>query len=77
MCGIHREADSDLKQLSNNDKLRSSNERQKISFCIIALPSTNKWVIIVYQISEASGGAVARGVIVKPAGCGFDPHSRR
>ena len=26
---------------------------------------------------EASGGAVARGVTVKPTGCGFDPHSRR
>ena len=26
---------------------------------------------------EASGGAVARGVTVKPTGCGFNPHSRR
>ena len=27
--------------------------------------------------SEASCGAAARGVTVKPTGCGFDPHSRR
>ena len=26
---------------------------------------------------EASRGAAARGVTVKPTGCGFDPHSRR
>ena len=26
---------------------------------------------------EASGGAMARGVTVKPTSCGFDPHSRR
>ena len=26
---------------------------------------------------EASGGAVARGVEVKPTGCGFDPHPRK
>ena len=26
---------------------------------------------------EASRGAVERSVIVKPTGCGFDPHSRR
>ena len=28
-------------------------------------------------ILEASRGAAARGVTVKPTGCGFDPHSRR
>ena len=28
-------------------------------------------------VSEASRGAAIRGVIVKPTGCGFDPHSRR
>ena len=26
---------------------------------------------------EASRGAAARGVTVKPTGCGFDPHTRR
>ena len=26
---------------------------------------------------EASRGAAAQGVTVKPTGCGFDPHSRR
>ena len=26
---------------------------------------------------EASRGAAARGVTVKPIGCGIDPHSRR
>ena len=30
----------------------------------------------IYYI-EGSRGAAARGVTVKPTGCGFDPHSRR
>ena len=43
-----------------------------------------RYVFLIYNLtdfrkslSEASGGAVARGVTVKPTGCGFDPHSRR
>ena len=32
---------------------------------------------ITHVTFEASRGAVARGVTVKPIGCGFDPHSRR
>ena len=30
-----------------------------------------------YLNVEAGRGAAARGVTVKPTGCGFDPHSRR
>ena len=29
------------------------------------------------NITEASRGAAAQGVTVKPTGCGFDPHSKR
>ena len=28
-------------------------------------------------LKEASRGAAAQSVTVKPIGCGFDPHSRR
>ena len=34
----------------------------------------------IYKVSmrfEASRGAAAQSVTVKPTGCGFDPHSRR
>ena len=30
-----------------------------------------------FKIQETSRPAAARGVTVKPTGCGFDPHSRR
>ena len=30
-----------------------------------------------YTTYEAGRGAAARGVTVKPTGCGFDPYSRR
>ena len=33
--------------------------------------------IINIELIEAGRGAAARGVTVKLAGCGFDPHSRR
>ena len=33
--------------------------------------------IIIRKKPEASRGAAARGVTIKPTGCGFDPHSRR
>ena len=29
------------------------------------------------NVNEASRGAAAQSVTVKPSGCGFDPHSRR
>ena len=32
---------------------------------------------ILFKIREASRGAAARSVTVKPTGCGFDPHSKR
>ena len=32
---------------------------------------------ILYQKNIRRRGAAARGVTVKPTGCGFDPHSRR
>ena len=45
----------------------------------IAIRPTFIWqeYIKVIIIIEASRGAAARGVTVKPTGCGFDPHSRR
>ena len=30
-----------------------------------------------FILLEASRGAVAQSVTIKPTGCGFDPHSRR
>ena len=44
-----------------------------------------EWVYILENVNickylikkEAGRGAAARGVTVKPTGCGFDPHSRR
>ena len=32
---------------------------------------------VIEKKNEASCGAAARGVTVKPTGCGFDSHSRR
>ena len=31
----------------------------------------------ILELSGATRGAAARGVTVKPTGCGFDSHSRR
>ena len=36
-----------------------------------------KTINVLFCINEASRGAAARSVTVKPAGCGFDPHSTR
>ena len=33
--------------------------------------------ILYNKVNNASRGAAARSVTVKPAGCGFDPHSRK
>ena len=34
-------------------------------------------ILFIYYSFEAGRGAAARGVIAKPTGCGFDPHSTR
>ena len=43
----------------------------------VILKWRNKTNIGIIMVFEVSSGAVARGVTVKPTGCGFDPHSRR
>ena len=35
------------------------------------------YLVIIEYVVEASRGATAQGVTVKPTGCGFDPLSRR
>ena len=41
----------------------------------------NKYLFLIYYAfinnTEASSGAAAGSVTVKPTGCGFDPHSTR
>ena len=48
-----------------------------VFFFLLNYKSLKMTVQSVLQKSEASRGAAARGVTVKPTGCGFDPHSRR
>ena len=56
--------------VSHNTKRRP----MAIFYAVLRISEINS--MIIYKI-EASRGAAARGVTVKPTGCGFDPHSRR
>ena len=52
-----------------NHNIQGLNKYKCFEINVIIINKTFIW--------EASRGAAARGVTVKPTGCGFDPHSRR
>ena len=49
----------------------------KIGWLWVRSPLEKMKYLVTFIFSEASRGAAAQSVTVKPTGCGFDSHSRR
>ena len=47
-----------------------------VNAMVVCSIDLGKWLYLTYFYMEASRGAAAQSVTVKPTGCGFDPHSR-
>ena len=77
--GTQRRAFAFVPEERNENINRIHNRRVTVTgLCLFATIASVILIILylIYQI-EASRGAAAQSVTVKPTNCGFDPHSRR